>query len=86
MDGNATAQRLTDDPVGFIRRSVDTGTVLIRQHDGWLAIHQNETVPQLAYHYTDIGGWDTASDRFVPIRVHYVGGEQLDAAHLSGSV
>lgn len=73
MDGNATAQRLTDDPVGFIRRSVETGMVLIRQEDGWLAIHKNETVPLLAYHYTHIGGWDTATDRFPPIRVHRVG-------------
>jgi hypothetical protein len=71
-DNDATPQRLSDDPIGFIRRSVHTGTILIRQEDGWIAISKNETVPQLAYHYTDIGGWNTATDRFLPIYLHRV--------------
>jgi hypothetical protein len=70
--GRTGAQRLRDDPVGFIRRNAETGLILIRQEDGWLAIHRDETVPQLAYHYADIGGWDILTDRFLPLRVHRV--------------
>lgn len=68
MDGNATDYRLADDPPGFIRVAVGTGTILIRQEDGWLAIYKNQ---DCAYHYRDIGGWNAASDRFLPIEIYY---------------
>lgn len=58
------------DSPGTVRRSVNTGTFLIRSASGWIAISPDK---EWGHHYSSIGCWDGRDDIFPLYPVQKVG-------------